>query len=465
MNSCYSKKSKSVITNLAEFIETYSSDIEEQDSFKFDENLSVLSCFESQLSDTSNNLLFESDNNNVMQLLLEGSNKLNIKSHKGLIDLIYIDPPYNSNSDYKIKTKICCQDKEYEINQFGYTDKWYYGTIDYLKMLYTRLLLMRELLTERGSIFIHVDFHASSYVRLLLDEVFGCECMRNEIVWCYRQGGRSSKTFSHKHDTIFWYSKSPSEWIFNADSVRIPYVGTGGYQNSGNGVTINGKVYKPNKRGKIPEDWWDIPALPPMSGERNGFSTQKPKALLERIIRACSNEDSIVADFFCGSGTTLDVAQKLNRKWIGVDFSSKAIHLTQKRLFLNGSFSFRHIAKLSLKKCYFDISSSIDKMLSNKVNILIDIKGICFDDINNLDITENEFLLSINPIEFIDIICIDSSCNGLFFKPEKIVIKKHKNDSINKSDLCVSLDMKSKNHISILIIDVFGRYSYKTIIV
>lgn len=461
MSKCLNSTRKSIISSLAEFIETYSSEIEEQEVFRFAQELSVISSFDCNGTAENENLLFESDNKRVLQLLLAGSDELNIKSYKGLIDLIYIDPPYNSNGDYNVRTRVFHQGKEYKFNQFGYTDKWCSGTIDYLKMLYVRLSLMRELLSENGSIFVHVDFHASSYVRLLLDEIFGSECMRNEIIWCYRQGGRSSKTFSHKHDTIFWYSKSPCEWIFNADSVRIPYVGTGGYQNSGNGVTINGKVYKPNEKGKIPEDWWDIPALPPMSSERNGFSTQKPEALLERIIQACSNEDSIVADFFCGSGTTLEVAQKLNRKWIGSDFGKRAIQMTQKRLLSNQTFLFKHISDSKLDKCYFNISILRNKKSSVEDFLKIDIVGINFNDFDTLNKIDKEDLSSIDPIEFIDMICIDTSYNSIVFRPQKIIVKKHRQKSIDKNELCVSVDSKSKMQISVLIIDIFGRYSYK----
>lgn len=115
---------------------------------------------------------------------------------------------------------------------------------------------------------------------------------RNEIIWCYRQGGRGKTTFAKKHDTIFFYSKS-NDYAFNGDAIRIPYHGSGGYQTSDKGTVIKGKRYKPNPDGKIPEDWWDIPAIPPMSKERVGYLTQKPLALLERIIKSCTHKKVI----------------------------------------------------------------------------------------------------------------------------------------------------------------------------
>lgn len=203
------------------------------------------------------------------------------------MSFIYIDPPYASGADYLLSD-----------GRVAFTDRWKGGVISYLQMLAPRLVKMRDCLTCDGSIFVHVDHHASAHVRLLLDYIFGQNCFRNEIVWCYRQGGRSTRSFARKHDNIFWYSKSPKNWIFNSEAIRIPYHGTGGYQQSGNGVIINGINYRPHPNGKIPEDWWDIPAIPPMSVERCGYPTQKPLTLIERIISACSNKGDIVADFF-----------------------------------------------------------------------------------------------------------------------------------------------------------------------
>lgn len=280
------------------------------------------------------NRLCYGDNLMVMQALLTGDKATGLPSMRGQIDLIYIDPPYDSKADYRTKITLPGGDidlKPTVLEQFAYSDTWKDGTVSYLRTMYPRLYLMKELLSSKGSIFVHVDYHVGHYVKLLLDDIFGKDRLVNEIIWCYRQGGRSEINFSHKHDTIFWYAPN-NEWIFNADDVRIPYEGTGGYQTSGKGVVINGKVYKPNELGKIPEDWWDIPSIPPMSAERIGYATQKPIALLERIIKSTTNKDSIVADFFAGSGTTGAVAEKLGRRWIMSDFGKPANMIMRKRL-------------------------------------------------------------------------------------------------------------------------------------
>lgn len=275
-----------------------------------------------------NRLVMSSLKNNQQQRISQ-----EIEAAGGL-KLIYIDPPFAVGADFGFDIAIggdSVTKKQSVIEEVAYRDTWGRGISSYLAMMYERLRLMRSLLADNGSIYVHCDWRVSSVIRLMLDDVFGKSNFRNEIIWCYRQGGRADNTYSQKHDTIYWYSKTNS-WIFNADAVRIPYEGTGGYQTSGKGVVINGKVYKPNELGKIPEDWWDLAALPPMSSERLGYPTQKPEALLERIIKASSNEGDLVADFFCGSGTTAAVAEKLGRKWITCDLGRFAIHTTRKRL-------------------------------------------------------------------------------------------------------------------------------------
>ena len=279
------------------------------------------------------NRLIYGDNLLAMQALLAGDAATGFPSLRGKVDLIYIDPPFDSKADYRTKITLPgtdIQQKPTVIEQFAYADTWEQGTISYLRMMYPRLALMKELLSEHGSIYVHIDWHIGAYMKIMLDDIFGKQNLVNELIWCYRQGGRSEFNYPQKHDTIYWYSKT-GNWTFNADPVRVPYEGTGGYQTSGKGVVINGKVYKPNALGKIPEDWWDIPALPPMSSERIGYATQKPEALLERIIKASSNEGDLVCDFFGGSGTTAAVAERLGRRWITCDIGKPASLVMRKR--------------------------------------------------------------------------------------------------------------------------------------
>ena len=285
-----------------------------------------------QLKGWTNKLIW-GDNKLILSSLKSGPLRDEIEKQGGL-KLLYIDPPFDVGADFSMDIEIgddTFTKKPGILEEIAYRDTWGRGADSFISMIYERLVLMRDLLAEDGSIYVHCDYRVNSIIRLILNEVFSSDKIVNEIIWCYRQGGRAIDTFGQKHDTIYWYNKNTKP-IFNADSVRIPYEGTGGYQTSGKGVKIGDKVYLPNALGKIPEDWWDIPALPPMSSERIGYPTQKPEALLERIIKASSKEGNLVADFFCGSGTTAAVAEKLGRKWIATDLGKFAIHTTRKRM-------------------------------------------------------------------------------------------------------------------------------------
>ena len=285
-----------------------------------------------QLKGWTNKLIW-GDNKLILSSLKNGPMREEIEKAGGL-KLIYIDPPFDVGADFSMNIEIgedSFTKKPNILEEIAYRDTWGKGVDSFLYMIYERLAIMRDLLADDGSIYVHCDYRVNALIRIVLNEVFSSSKIANEIVWCYRQGGRAIDTFGQKHDTIFYFLKGNSS-IFNADAVRIPYEGTGGYQTSGKGVKIGDKVYLPNELGKIPEDWWDIPALPPMSSERIGYPTQKPEALIERIIQASSNEGDLVADFFCGSGTLASVAEKLGRKWIATDLGKFAIHTTRKRM-------------------------------------------------------------------------------------------------------------------------------------
>lgn len=255
------------------------------------------------------------------------------------MDLIYIDPPFDSKADYKSKITLKADSTITKaptiLEQFAYSDTWHKGTISYLQMLTPRLMLMRELLSDKGSIYIHCDWHCGHYIKVLCDEIFGRENFRNEIVWFYDDSpGRGDKYFPRKHDTIFWYEKHFENSIFNPDSVRIP-IKDESVERYKTARVLGGKSYVGGESaniGKIPESVWKIPVVKGNSKERTGYATQKPEALLERIIKASSDENSIVADFFMGSGTTCAVAHRLGRKFIGSDIGKPAVMTTRKRL-------------------------------------------------------------------------------------------------------------------------------------
>jgi DNA modification methylase len=285
-----------------------------------------------QLKGWQNKLIW-GDNKLILSSLKNGPLRDEIEKQGG-IKLIYIDPPFDVGADFSMDIEVgedTFTKKPNILEEIAYRDTWGKGADSFISMAYERIKLMHGLLAEDGSIFVHCDYRVVAYMRLILDEIFGNNHLVNEIIWCYRQGGRAIDTYSQKHDTILWFRKSEKH-IFNADSVRIPYEGTGGYQTSGRGVKIGDKVYFPNELGKIPEDWWDIAAIPPMSKERIGYPTQKPEALIQRIISGSSSEGDLVADFFVGSGTTAAVAEKLGRKWIVSDLGKFGIHTTRKRM-------------------------------------------------------------------------------------------------------------------------------------
>ena len=282
---------------------------------------------EVEIDKTKMNRLIWGDNMLAMQALLASG-------YEGKINLIYIDPPFWTGENYYANFVVegeAITKEPSVIERLAYKDIWAGGIDSYLDMLYPRLQLMKRLLAENGSIYVHADWHINSYVRLILDEIFGKENFINEVVWVYT--GPSSpgqQQFSRKHDLILCYSKTDN-YVFNKDDIRVPYHETTAGKFESEGTGFKGTPADLSK-GKIPEDWWYLPVVSRIRTEIIGFPTQKPEKLLERIIKASSNEGDLVADFFPGSGTTLAVAEKLNRRWIGCDFSKVAIQITRNRL-------------------------------------------------------------------------------------------------------------------------------------
>lgn len=249
------------------------------------------------------------------------------------IDLIYIDPPFFSNKHYEV-----VWGDEAEVRSFE--DRWEGGINVYIEWMRPRVEELHRTLKPTGSFYLHCDWHASHYLKIMMDEIFGAKQFLNEIVWCYGIGGRSKKHFGRKHDTILFYRKNKRH-IFNVDDVRVPFKKTHmkiEIDNNGKKYSIKksrtGKVYRyPIDLGKIPEDYWtDIELINWEAKERLGYPTQKPEMLLERIMKASSNKGDIVLDAFCGCGTALVVAHKLGRNWIGIDISPTAAKVMEGRL-------------------------------------------------------------------------------------------------------------------------------------
>ncbi|MEK6927730.1 MAG: site-specific DNA-methyltransferase [Nanoarchaeota archaeon] len=290
-----------------------------------------------QLSGWANKLIW-GDNKLILSSLNNGPLREEIEKQGG-IKLIYIDPPFDVGADFSMKIEVGDNNDEFTkepnvLEELAYRDTWGKKQDSFNQMIYERLKLMKDLLAEDGSIYVHCDWRVSGYMRLILDEIFGKENFRNEIVWCYSGPGKIDRGFTRKHDTILFYAKNKEITIFNT-----PRIGhKSGIHNRGAflGKTSEDsaeRVEELEKEGKRLEDWWiDIFTADRMRNELVGYPTQKPEELIERIIKASSNEGDLVADFFCGSGTTLAVAEKLGRKWIGSDLGKFGIHTTRKRL-------------------------------------------------------------------------------------------------------------------------------------
>jgi len=342
-----------------------------------------------EISEQPNRLIW-GDNLLVMQALLA-------QGYEGQIDLIYIDPPFNSGEDYNFTTSISIGDVKYDKEipvqeRLAYTDTWIRGVDSFLDMLYPRLQLAKKLLSDKGSIYIHCDSSASHYIRLILDEIFGRDKFINEIIWQRKRSQAwTSDRFGVTNDTIFYYSnknkhtfnptfskddpatlkyikerfrfddgdgrkymKSPlvnplnrpnlkyefygvkppkTGWLYSKERMEAMFQNNELVMPKDKNSRIYRKIFLDEYKGQMIQNiWTDIPIVNPMAKERLDYDTQKPEALLKRIIESSSNKDDLVADFFCGSGTTAAVAEKLGRKWITSDLSKTAIQVTRGRL-------------------------------------------------------------------------------------------------------------------------------------
>ena len=290
-----------------------------------------------QLKGWTNKLIW-GDNKLILSSLANGPLREEIEKEGGL-KLIYIDPPFAVGADFGFEIQIggeTAEKKQSIIEEIAYRDTWGKGISSYLTMMYERIKLMHNLLAEDGSMYVHVDGRVSSYLKLVLDDIFGTDNLINQIAWYYRRWNIAGNAFAKNWDTIFYYSKSKGKHIFNQQYIPksekssgdgkawVSVIGEDGVRRS----TLTNEISK----GVPMPDMWEISMINPVGNERVGYPTQKPEALLERIIKASSNEGDLIADFFCGSGTTAAVAEKLGRKWITTDLGRFSVHTARKRL-------------------------------------------------------------------------------------------------------------------------------------
>ena len=285
------------------------------------------------------------------------------------VDLIYLDPPFNSNHDYSAPIGSQAAGAEFKDTwSLNDIDLAWHGEIEseypglyklleatklihgksmmaYLIYMAVRIIEMKRILKngggaygKGGSIYLHCDPTASHYLKLLMDEVFGKKNFRNEIAWCYTGPSNTKRWFPRKHDVILFYVNNNTDYMFNSENIRVDYKSLNIQHALPGDTGIGGKLTKENvheyrKAGKIPEDWWpDFSPVGRLKKERIGYPTQKPLKLLERIIQASSNEGDMVLDPFCGCATTCVAAEKLNREWVGIDISPKAAELVKERI-------------------------------------------------------------------------------------------------------------------------------------
>ncbi len=303
-----------------------------------------------QLRGWTNKLIW-GDNKLILSSLKNGPLREEIEAQGGL-KLIYIDPPFDVGADFSMDIEIggdTFTKKPNILEEIAYRDTWGQGADSFIAMIHERLVLMRDLLADDGSIYVHCDWRVNSYIRLVLNEVFGRLMFRNEIIWKCGRIGAAHRNLPKAHDWIGRYSKSDN-YLWNHP--RVPYAESlikslkkdaEGYYytrgkmgrdmaeweiEAGSGL----KTYVDLDRGKQADDIWEDVGSYSLGKEKQGYPTQKPEALLERIVKASSNEGDLVADFFCGSGTMAAVAEKLGRKWIVSDLGKFAVHTTRKRM-------------------------------------------------------------------------------------------------------------------------------------
>ena len=409
----------------------------------------------------SENLLALGDNARFMKYLLDGGD--GVKSLRGKIQQIYIDPPFFSKASYDAVIKLQSPEGETAVRHRAYEDVWKEGMADYLKMLGTRLFLMYDLLADEGTIWVHLDWHGVHYVKILLDEIFGEKNFINEIIWTYKSGGSSKKHFARKHDTILVYSKTdkyylslPKEKSYNRGLKPYKFKGVEEFQDETGWYTmVNMK------------DVWNIDMVGRTSAERTGYATQKPEALLERILTAGSREGDICADFFCGSGTLGAAAGKLGRRWICCDDGPLAVAAAMKRLSKKGQ-SMKVIREVSgtaavAPRDYGRLEVSAfctPTLFKEKISFTIEIKEYYLETTHPdvLRASEGDCLA---PVDFWS---VDTDFDGVVFRPDSgAACYRDKKGLCTQMNLEIPAESAVNRKIAVRAVDILGNISYAII--
>lgn len=401
-----------------------------------------------------NNKIYKEDNLLVMRNLLD-------KGYKGKIDLIYIDPPFYTMANYTNRIEVLYENKKEVLDYPAYSDIWKDGLIEYLNMMTLRIFLMKELLSDEGTIYIHLDFRTVHYIKIIMDYIFGRDSFLNEVIWSYKSGGTSNRHFSRKHDTILVYTKSKN-YIFNPQKEKSYNRDFKPYRFK------NVKEYEDNLGWYTLvnlRDVWNINMVGRTAKERVGYRTQKPEGLLEKIILSSSKEGSIVADFFAGSGTTAVVAEKNNRKWIISDIENISIATIRKRLnnIKERPYTIYKSNQEGSKSKLLVNSIKYGKIVKNKQKIKIklnkyDINLNKFKDNKNINI-KIEKIIKENSLALVDYIGIgykDNLENTIILDG----LYRDKKNLLNSDEIEFLIPENINKNLFIKTIDVFGEESY-----
>lgn len=416
------------------------------------------------------NKIFWGDNLQVMSHLL--------KEYRGQINMVYIDPPFDSDADYKKKIKLKTQKLTNEYNIFEekqYGDIW--NNDEYLQFMYERLILIRELLAETGTIYLHCDHHKVHQIRCIMDEIFGPENFLNEVIWCYQEREISKTHYNAKHDNILFYAKNKtSNYTFNYNDVResysaktlekFKYTDPEGrkyrlrYKDGRSDPAVESEeTYRQylDESGPLARDWFNLPILNQAANERTAYPTQKPEALLEKFIKASTNEGDLIFDCFMGSGTTQVVASKLNRRFIGADINLAAIKTTIDRLITLESTSGLEVYNVNNYDLFRNpiIAKSI---ISEALEI---------QSLNNSSIFDGEkdgYMVKIMPVNRIATKAdLNDLIANLDYKTYELRQKEHPNQPVDnillvcmghESDLAASLEKEIPFKVKVEVVDI-----------
>ena len=379
---------------------------------------------------------------------LEYMKELLSRGYAGAFRLIYIDPPFFTRSSFNASVSV--KDKagaSHKVHHLAYDDKFDRSLEYYIENMVVRILLMKDLLADDGLMWIHLDWHSSHYIKLVLDELMGEKNFVNEIIWHYKSGGSGKRHFARKHDSILVYSKTskyyldvPKEKSYNRDRKPYRFRGVAEYKDEGGWYTLVNM-----------KDVWSIDMVGRTSSERTGYATQKPLELMKRIVLASTEEGDLAGDFFCGSGSLLEAAQMLGRRWIGCDSEEIATSMARRRLRKTGAeFSFVRQEPVRLQRGRADIAiMSVDRLEDGrdlyKCRLIDLVPDIDTGSVQMKDRVHVENALKADRLQFADHVIVDPEYNGTFEA-------KHIFDADD-----ADMSFISDGNFEAVVVDIFGK--------